>query len=217
MIKSASCVPGHVSHFIDYFELSLLFSCTRGISQLEVIDPHMLWENILVCVQAAFWICADPVFQVPHYVFPWLSRAWWPQLINPMYFCLDYTVLLCFAFILFPWWFSHGLAREIGGWWLTPACLSFCFCSRKYVDLATSFFISYRRASVHLRTEQIIVKQQNIASVLMRTPPIPLIHSRGFNELRPSALPWSISVPGNSLREACCMPIILACSFLILE
>ena len=54
MIKSASCVPGHVSHFIDYFELSLLFSGTRDITQLEVIDPHMLWENILVCVQVAF-------------------------------------------------------------------------------------------------------------------------------------------------------------------
>ena len=54
MIKSASCVPGHVSHFIDYFELSLLFSCTRSITQLEVIDPHTLWENILVCEQVAF-------------------------------------------------------------------------------------------------------------------------------------------------------------------
>ena len=29
-LKSASCVPGHVSHFIDYFKLSLLVSCTRG-------------------------------------------------------------------------------------------------------------------------------------------------------------------------------------------
>ena len=31
MIKSASCVPGQISHFIDYFELSLLCSCTRNI------------------------------------------------------------------------------------------------------------------------------------------------------------------------------------------
>ena len=31
-LKSASCVPGHVSHFIDYFKLSLLFSCTRAIT-----------------------------------------------------------------------------------------------------------------------------------------------------------------------------------------
>ena len=69
---------------------------------------------------------------------------------------------------------------------------------------------------MHLRTKQkIIVKQQNIASVPMRTPPIPLIHPRGFNELRPSATPSSVSVPGNSLREACYMPVIFACSFLI--
>ena len=54
MMKSASCVPGYVSHFIDYFKLSLLFSCTRDITQLEVIDPHMLWKNISVCAQAAF-------------------------------------------------------------------------------------------------------------------------------------------------------------------
>ena len=102
MMKSASCIPGLVSYFIDYFELSLLISCTRGITQLEVIDPHMLWENILVCAQAAFWICADPVFQGPHYAYPWLSRAWWPQLINPMYFCLDSTVLLYFAWNSIP-------------------------------------------------------------------------------------------------------------------
>ena len=54
MMKSASCVPGHISHFIDYFELSLLFSCKSGVTQLEVIDPHMPWENIFVCAQAAF-------------------------------------------------------------------------------------------------------------------------------------------------------------------
>ena len=30
-MKSASCVPSHVSHFIDYLKLSLLFSCTRAI------------------------------------------------------------------------------------------------------------------------------------------------------------------------------------------
>ena len=32
LMKSASCVPGHVSHFIDYLKLSLLFSCTRAIT-----------------------------------------------------------------------------------------------------------------------------------------------------------------------------------------
>ena len=31
-MKSAPCVPGHVSHFIDYFKLSLLFSCTSDIT-----------------------------------------------------------------------------------------------------------------------------------------------------------------------------------------
>ena len=31
-MTSASCVPGHVSRFIDYFKLSLLFSCTRAIT-----------------------------------------------------------------------------------------------------------------------------------------------------------------------------------------
>jgi len=30
--KSVSCVPSHVSHFIDYFKLSLLFACTRAIT-----------------------------------------------------------------------------------------------------------------------------------------------------------------------------------------
>ena len=134
-----------------------------------------------------------------------------------MYFYLGYTVLLYFAFILSPWWFSHGLARATGSWLLTPAYPPFCFCGRKYVDLATSFFISFWRAfCVHLRTKQkIIVKQQNIASVLVRSSPMSLIHSRGLNELRPSAIPWSLSVPGNGLRETCCMPMVFACSFLI--
>ena len=44
---------------------------------------------------------------------------------------------------------------------------------------------------------------------------MPLIHSRGLNELRLSAIPWSLSIPVNSLREPCCMPMIFACSFLI--
>ena len=43
-----------------------------------------------------------------------------------MYFYLGFAVLLYFAFILFPWWFSHGLARATDGWLLTPAaCHSF--------------------------------------------------------------------------------------------
>ena len=54
MMKSASCVPRQVSHIIDYFELSLLFFCTRGITYLKVIDPHKPWESILVCAQAVF-------------------------------------------------------------------------------------------------------------------------------------------------------------------
>ena len=56
-----------LSHFIDYFKQSLLFFCTRSITQLEVIDPLMPWENILVCAQAVFWTCADPAFQGSHY------------------------------------------------------------------------------------------------------------------------------------------------------
>ena len=43
------------------------------------------------------------------------------QLIGPVYFYLGYAALLHFAFILFPWWFSHGLARATCGWLLTPA------------------------------------------------------------------------------------------------
>ena len=102
MIKSASCVPSHISHFTDYFKLPLLFSRTRAITCLEVTDPHMPWENVLVCAQAAVWTCADPVFQGPHYVFPYLSRVHRPQLINPVYFYLGYAILLYFAFIFFP-------------------------------------------------------------------------------------------------------------------
>ena len=132
-----------------------------------------------------------------------------------MYFYLGCAALLYFAFILRPWWFSHGLARATGSWLLTPAYLPFCLCSRRYVDLATSFFISsWTGFPMHLRTKpKILVKQQNIASVLVRSPPMSLIHSRGVNELRPSAIPWSLSVRGNGLRGACCMPAILACSF----
>ena len=70
-----------------------------------------------------------------------------------MYFYLGYVVLLYFIFILFPWWFSHGLPRAAGGWLLTPAYLPLCFCSRRYVDLATSLFVSsWRVFPVHLRT-----------------------------------------------------------------
>ena len=59
-MKSASCVPGHVSHFIDYFKLSLLFSFTRGFVELEGIDLHM--ENILgkhlgVCTSSDLNLC----------------------------------------------------------------------------------------------------------------------------------------------------------------
>ena len=133
-----------------------------------------------------------------------------------MYFYLGYALLPYFAFTFFPWWFSHGLIRATGGWLLTPAYPCFCFCSRRYVDLTTSFFISsWKVFRMHLRTKQkIIVKQQNIASVPMRPPLMPLIHLRGF-KLRPSAFPWSVPVPGNSLREACCMPITFTFSFLI--
>ena len=42
--------------------------------QLEVLDPNMPWENILVCAQAAFWTCADPRSQV-HIMF-FLSLAY---------------------------------------------------------------------------------------------------------------------------------------------
>ena len=42
-VKSASCVPSHVSQFIDYFKLSLLSSCTRGTTWLEAIDLHKPW------------------------------------------------------------------------------------------------------------------------------------------------------------------------------
>ena len=31
-MKSVSCVPSHISCFIDYFKLSLLFFCTRAIT-----------------------------------------------------------------------------------------------------------------------------------------------------------------------------------------
>ena len=68
-MKSASCVPGHISHFIDYFKLSVIF-LYKGYPSLEVIDPHMPWENILVYAQAVFWTCPDPAFQGPHYAFP---------------------------------------------------------------------------------------------------------------------------------------------------
>ena len=126
-------------------------------------------------------------------------------------------LLLYFAFILSPWCFSHAIARATGGWLLIPAYPPFCFCSRRYVDLATAFFISSQRAfCVHLRTEEkVIVKQQSIASVSMRPPLISWIHWRGLNELRPSAIPWSVSVSGHSLREAYYLLMILVCSFLI--
>ena len=133
-----------------------------------------------------------------------------------MYFYLGYAVLLYFAFIFFPWWFSHGLVRATGGWLLTSAYPPFCFCTRRYVDLATSFFISSWRVFTCIwGLKKIIVKQQNIASVPVKPPLMLLIHLRGLNELRPSDSPWSVSVPGNSLREACCMPMTFACSFLI--
>ena len=32
--------------------------------QLEVLDPNMPWENILVYAQAEFWTCADLHSQV---------------------------------------------------------------------------------------------------------------------------------------------------------
>ena len=31
----------------------------KGFTQLEFIDPHMLWKNILVCAQAVFWNFTD--------------------------------------------------------------------------------------------------------------------------------------------------------------
>ena len=44
---------------------------------------------------------------------------------NLIYFCLDYTILLYFAFILYPWCFSHGLARATGSWLLTLSWVIF--------------------------------------------------------------------------------------------
>ena len=101
MMKSACCVPGLISHFIDYFKLSLLFSCTRAVASPEVIDPHKPWENTLECAQAASWTCTDPEF---HTVFS-LSLAghdnpnWSAQ-------CTSiWVILYCYILLLF---FSHG-------------------------------------------------------------------------------------------------------------
>ena len=101
MMKSACCVPGLISHFIDYFKLSLLFSCTRAVASLEVIDPRKPWENTLVCAQAASWTCADPEF---HTVFSQGLAGhdnpnWSAQ-------CTSIWVMLyCYILLLF---FSHG-------------------------------------------------------------------------------------------------------------
>ena len=55
-----------------------------------------------------------------------------------MYFYFGYAILLYFAFILFPWWFSHGLARATGGYYIKPCrriialqcCLNFSYMTR---------------------------------------------------------------------------------------
>ena len=107
MMESATCVPGHVSHFTGYFKLSFLFSCARAITWLEAMDPHMPWENV-VCTQAECWTCTDQAFQGPHYVF-FLSLAghdnpnWstWCTLIWVML-----TAIFCFysfPMVIFSW------------------------------------------------------------------------------------------------------------------
>ena len=57
-MKSASDVPGHVSHFIDY-TIFVIF-LYKGYRLAGVIDSYMPWENISVCAQTVFWTCADP-------------------------------------------------------------------------------------------------------------------------------------------------------------
>ena len=127
-----------------------------------------------------------------------------------------WVMLYCYILLLFFFpmvifsWLSQSTRRL-----LTPAYPPFCFSNRRYVDLATSFFISSWRVFTCIWGLKITVKQQNIASVPMRPPLMLLIHLRGLNELRPSASPWSVSVPDNRLREACCMPMTFACTFLI--
>ena len=128
-----------------------------------------------------------------------------------------WVMLYCYILLLFFFpmvifsWLSQSTRRL-----LTPAYPPFCFSNRRYVDLATSFFISSWRVFTCIwGLKKITVKQQNIASVPMRPPLMLLIHLRGLNELRPSASPWSVSVPDNRLREACCMPMTFACTFLI--
>ena len=133
-----------------------------------------------------------------------------------MYFYLGYAVLLYFAFTFFPWWFSHGLIRATGGWLLTPAYPPFVFVAEDMLisQLLSLLVLGRFFACIWGLKQKIIVKQQNIANVPMRPPLMPLIHLRGF-KLRPSAFPWSVPVPGNSLSEACCMPMTFTCSLLI--
>ena len=53
-LKSASCVPGHVSHFIDYFKLSVTF-LYKGYHLAGGHRPaYALVKHLTVCTSSAF-------------------------------------------------------------------------------------------------------------------------------------------------------------------
>ena len=118
-MKSASCVPGHVSHFIDYFKLSLLLSCTRAVIQLEVVDPHMPWENILVCAQAAFQTCTDLAFRDPQ-CFSLVQQGMTTPMNQPSVLFWVMLYLTIFCFYSFPMVIFSQLSQS-NRWLLTLA------------------------------------------------------------------------------------------------
>ena len=53
-LKSASCVPGHVSHFIDYFKLSVTF-LYKGYHLAGGHRPaYALVKHLTVCTSSVF-------------------------------------------------------------------------------------------------------------------------------------------------------------------
>ena len=114
-----SHVPDNISHFTDYFELSLLCSYTRSIPSWRSYTRIYLGKTSW-CVHKQNSELSLTSISRSTLFFLSLAGHYDPTN-NLMYFCLDYTVLLYFVFILFPWCVSYGLARATGSWLLTPA------------------------------------------------------------------------------------------------
>ena len=111
------------SHLPFYWLLWIIFVTFlyKGCHPDEAINPHMPWENILVCTQAGVLNLCWPGVPRSTLCFSLAQQGMMTTTNQPDVFLFRWCCIAIFCFILSPWCFTHGLPGAAGGWLLTPA------------------------------------------------------------------------------------------------